>query len=309
MNFANKKKSATNEGSGEIYQADGDISIIHNHNGMSKEEFISLVNELVSTKMAQFTAEAKLEFEKRISSFTNEFYLRMLGQQADHLLNRFSEPSIQASYRTAAIQHGMNEDSHKKDILIDLLLDRFCSQDISNDSIALDQAISNIGQVTNAQIDFLTFWASIIFLLPISELKTFDKLNFYIEELSSLVIKNNDKMYHTKLFLISAGFIQSEGRATVPEDIAVIKSLYRKYYEKLLCGAGIEWDANPLNNIKDEESNTEKKLFPNFTNACAKFRQYNASATCISPSGLMLARKNLLLKIPQFPKIDGILYG
>lgn len=139
---------------GEIYHTDGDISITHNHNGMSKEEFISLVNELVSTKMAQFTAEAKLEFEKRISSFTNEFYLRMLEQQTGHLLNRFSEPSIQASYRTAAIQYGLNEDKHKKDILIDLLLDRFSSQDISNDSIALDQAISNIGQVTNAQIDF-----------------------------------------------------------------------------------------------------------------------------------------------------------
>ena len=306
MNFVNKGQSATNEGTGDINQANRDISIVHNHNGMSQEEFISLVNEIVSTKMAQFTAEAKLEFEKRISSFTNEFYLRMLGQQTAHLLNRFSEPSIQASYRTAAIQYGLNEDKHKKDILIDLLLDRFSSQDISNDSIALDQAISNIGQVTNAQIDFLTFWASILIFLPISKLKTFDELNFYIEKLSSII--NNYEMHFTVPFLISAGFIHAAHHTTVQKYIAVVKSMIMKRHEKLLCGTDIEWDKNPPNNIKEEESNTEKKLFPNFTNACAKFRQYNASTTHISPSGLMLARKNLLLKIPQFPKIDGILY-
>lgn len=312
MVLKNDGQNAQCEDNGKTFQAGGDISLteVHNHNGMSQSDVIHLVNELVSSKVSQYAAEAKLEFEKRISSFTNDFYLKMLGQQTDNLLNRFCEPSIQTSYRTAAIQYGMNKDEHKKDILIDLLLDRFSSQDISKDSIALDQAISNIGQVTNTQIDFLTFWASIIFLLPLSMLNTFDKINFYIEELSSLIIKNDENMFHTKSFLISAGFIQKEDRATAQNDIAVVKSIYTEYYEKILCDAGIEWNINPINNVKEkEESDTEKKLFPNFTAACAKFRQYNASATCITPSGLMLARKNLSLKIPQFPKIDGVFYG
>lgn len=310
MVLKNDGQNAQSEDNGKTFQAGGDISIseVHNHNGMSQSDVIALVNELVSSKVAQYTAEAKFEFENRISSFTNDFYQKMVGQKSEYLLNRFTEPSIQTSYRTAAIQYGLSGDAHKKDILVDLLLDRFDNQDLSMDSIALDRAIANIDQITNKQVDLLTFFAAFIFFIPLLKLTSFKELAFYIEELSALILQNKEITRHDISFLKSAGYIEYQEKKDASSCIRVLKSYLYDFYKELFFDAGVDWEINVL--IKQStETDIEKRFFPNFIRACDQLRQSKIATTRITPAGTMLARKNISLKISQFPKIVGILYG
>ena len=236
MVLKNDGQNAQSEDNGKTFQAGGDISLteVHNHNGMSQSDVILLVNELVSSKVSQYAAEAKLEFEKRISSFTTDFYLKMVGQQTDNLLNRFREPSIQTSYRTAAIQYGLCGNDHKKDLLIDLLRDRFSKEDMSMDSIALDEAAANIGKITNNQLNLLTFWAAFTLFIPLTNPASFDELKFYIEECSRLIPLDNENLRYDISFLISAGYIQYQRTDGADICIRIIKMHNWEYHKEFL---------------------------------------------------------------------------
>ena len=304
MVLKNDGQNAQSEDNGKTFQAGGDLSLteVHNHNGMSQSDVILLVNELVSSKVSQYAAEAKLEFEKRISSFTTDFYLKMVGQQTDNLLNRFREPSIQTSYRTAAIQYGMCGNDHKKDLLIDLLRDRFSKEDMSMDSIALDEAAANIGKITNNQLNLLTFWAAFTLFIPLTNPASFDELKFYIEECSRLIPLDNENLQYDISFLISAGYIQYQRTDGADICIRIIKMHNWEYHKEFLSSVGINWDHKELVEQKSEPD-LEKRLFPNFIRACEQIRQNKAATTRVSPSGTMLAMKNITLKIPEFPEV------
>lgn len=274
---------------------------------MSKEEFISLVNELVSTKMAQFTAEAKLELEKRISSFTNEFYLKMLGQQADHLLNRFSEPSIQHSYRTAALKYCKEGDPHKKDILIGLLESKFENKDRNMDDIASDIAIDNIDKLTNSHIDLLTFYACSSLFLKTYKINSFNDLGYYIEKISS-IFPMSENIFYGNLFLQAAGCIRMDVYENAEKSINIMKSLIWDKFKNLLQETGIDWSLRTLLNNPNETAN-DMDLFPFFSAVCKRMRDENSTCIQVTPAGIMLANKNISLKLPEFPKLKGNFFG
>lgn len=307
MNFANKGQSATNEGSGEIYQADGDISIVHNYIGMSKEEIILLAKELLSTKMAQLTAEAKLELGKMISEFTSSFYQKMLEQNFISHFNRFSEPSIQYSYRKASLKFCIDPNPQKKDILIDLLILKFENKDRNMDNIAADIAIDNIDKLTNSHIDLLTFYACFSIFLKAYKINNFNELGYYIENLSSM-FPMSENIFYGNAFLQAAGCIRVDVYENAGKSISILKSLIWNKFKDLLQEKAIDWSLTTLLNNPSETTN-DMDLFPIFSEVCARMRGENSTCLQVTPAGIMLANKNLSLKRPDFPKIKGNFFG
>ena len=170
------------------------------------------------------------------------------------------------------------------------------------DSIALDEAAANIGKITNNQLNLLTFWAAFTLFIPLTNPASFDELKFYIEECSRLIPLDNENLQYDISFLISAGYIQYQRTDGADICIRIIKMHNWEYHKEFLSSVGINWDHKELVEQKSEPD-LEKRLFPNFIRACEQIRQNKAATTRVSPSGTMLAMKNITLKIPEFPEV------
>lgn len=307
MSLVNKGQNATSEENGQIAQGGRDATII-NYSGMSYGEVSSLVRDILKVELSLYASEAKLEFERRIKIFTEEFYNKIFESKSDLFLSRFSEPSIQYSYRTAVIKYCKEGDDHKKDILIDLIVSKFAMKDAKMDNIASDVAVEGVDKITNYQIDLLTFYAFTSVFLKTYQINSFNDLGYYMETVASCMFPKEENIFFGNMFLEAAGFVRVDVYEETRKSINYMKTLIWGKFSKFFQEKKIDWSLDRLNN-NPNETDTDRNFFPHFSAACTRMRDENSTVLQVTPAGIMLANKNLSLKRPEFPKIKGNFFG
>lgn len=139
-----------------VNQAGGNITI--NNNGVQLADIITLVDHLVESKLQNYYAQGQLKAEERRKNFGARL-TKSLGNKAADKLYRFNEPSVQYSTRRAALGYIKSGDDEQGEDLIDLLIERINSKELSTEQNLIDKAIEVLPTLSKNSLKLLILLA------------------------------------------------------------------------------------------------------------------------------------------------------
>lgn len=139
-----------------VNQAGGNITI--NNNGVQLADIIPLVDRLVESKIQSYVAQGQLKVEERKETFGKRL-TRVIGAKAQDKLDKFNEPSIQHSTRRAALGYIKSGDDEQGEDLIDLLIERINSEEMSTEQNLIDKAIEVLPTLSKNSLKLLILLA------------------------------------------------------------------------------------------------------------------------------------------------------
>lgn len=149
-------QEATGINNSNVNQAGGNITI--NNNGVQLADIIPLVDHLVESKLQYYYAQGQLKVEERRKSFGAKL-TNSLGNKAADKLYRFNEPSVQYSTRRAALGYIKSGDDEQGEDLIDLLIERINSKELSTEQNLIDKAIDVLPTLSKNSLKLLILLA------------------------------------------------------------------------------------------------------------------------------------------------------
>lgn len=134
-------------------QAGGAVSL--SYQGMQYSDIRQLFMDLFEQNYESLLADARGEAERRAGEVVDAF-LRKLEPQPREILDNLREPGIQRALVQAQMEHATSGDPGDVDVYANLLVQKVAHPAKSLTSIALQQAIETVGQLTQQHMDVLT---------------------------------------------------------------------------------------------------------------------------------------------------------
>jgi hypothetical protein len=131
-------------------QASGDVLV-----GLSYEDVRQVCMNLYDRNVEQLLAEAGSRAERRAEEVTDSFLSKAVIAAPD-LLQNLSEPGVQRALLQAQIGHATFGNAGDVELYGNLLVERLTNPAKNMVSVACQQAIVAIGELTTEQIDLLT---------------------------------------------------------------------------------------------------------------------------------------------------------
>lgn len=140
-----------------VNQAGGDVTIINN-NGLQAKDVISIVNHLVSSKLAEYSSKAQQTALQRSQEFSNKLVEEVTNKVLEKI-DRFEEPSIQYATQVATLGYIKNGDTEQKENLVDLLIERVKAKEGTTLQQVIDQAIEVLPKLSRESLALLILLA------------------------------------------------------------------------------------------------------------------------------------------------------
>ncbi|MCO6026541.1 hypothetical protein NG821_11970 [Prevotella cerevisiae] len=134
-----------------VNQAGRDI----NYYGLKPADIIPLLNEIVSTRIKEYSEIAMATVNKRLDEFGKQLVEEVTEKVIDKT-ERFTEPSIQYATGEAALGYVKSGDKKQKEDLIDLLIERVKVDEHTTKQNIIDQAIKTLPTLSPKGLSLLT---------------------------------------------------------------------------------------------------------------------------------------------------------
>lgn len=148
-----KEQQISNIQDSKINQAGGNITIT---NGVSVADVMSIVTNVVADKLTIYQQQAETVAENRLQDF-KQALMEELQDKASDKLFRFNQPSVQVATRNAALGYIQSGNSHDKENLIDLLIERVNVEEHSTKQHIVDMAIKVLPTLSPVCLNLLAF--------------------------------------------------------------------------------------------------------------------------------------------------------
>lgn len=117
-----------------------------------------MVDHLVESKLQNYYAQGQQKVEERRETFGARL-TNSLGNKAADKLDKFNEPSVQYSTRRAALGYIKSGDDEQGEDLIDLLIERINSEELSTEQNLIDKAIEVLPTLSKKSLQLLILLA------------------------------------------------------------------------------------------------------------------------------------------------------
>lgn len=151
-----ESQSIENVEKSTIYQGGRDITI--NNHGVSAKDVLDIVDSVVADKMALYQQQAENIARQRINDFKKDL-MNELNEKAHDRFDRFEQPSVQMSARSAALGYIQSGKSEDKENLIDLLIERVNVEEHTTKQHLIDKAIQVLPTLSVESLHLLAFIA------------------------------------------------------------------------------------------------------------------------------------------------------
>lgn len=132
-------------------QAGGGVSL---YQGMQYADIRQLFMDLFEQNYEHLLADARQEADRRAGEVVDAFLRRLSREPPDHLDN-LREPGVQRALVQAQVEHATSGDPDDVEVFAQLLVEKVANPAKSLTSIALQQAIETVGQLTRVHMDVL----------------------------------------------------------------------------------------------------------------------------------------------------------
>lgn len=148
----NKQDQEADNGSTAI-QAGRDV---HYH-GLTVSEVKEICVLFLRENFPQLREEARRTAEEHVKSFANLLENRLAKDAASIVLDKFSEPDVQAAINDAVQASARKGQAANPDVLSTLISERVARKTNAYKDIVLSEAVQVVPRLTNAQIALLSF--------------------------------------------------------------------------------------------------------------------------------------------------------
>jgi hypothetical protein len=219
-------RQSLNAGEGSLnVQAAGSVYV-----GMQYADIRQLFMDLFNQNYETLLADASQEAERRAAEVVDAF-LRKLAELPPAFKENLREPGVQRALIQAEVEHATTGEQGEAEIYANLLIQKVQEPAKNLTSIACQQAIETVGQLTQAHIDvlsclFVVLKVSFMGILTVEQLRA--KLAQFLDPLAQSITGDHDVLRHldataclafdtTRAFNIATTF-----RSTYPQILADI---------------------------------------------------------------------------------------
>lgn len=260
---------------------------------LSYSEVREISRDITKTELEHYSAVSQQEIKKRLT-YIEGLLREKFAMTNDGREQRLQQPNAQYSFRNAIIRYIRTGDTYLGNILVELISERLICEERSLIQIATDNAIIDIINITNDQINFLTF----LYFISVYNIKsnTLDEFKLIINTVSD-GLKNIDNITRYDINNMLSTCLLKDQSTTFRCEHYLRMSLcmkYKDFFEK----NGIQMNTH-------DYSIQNVPFFinmPRFNQYCDRYEEIRKQPVTLLPAGIILGNACLALQFPELPR-------